>query len=303
MRALQIALGIACLAVVYAGLAPVLGATSVPATQIPPIEVPPAVDASLERYRVIATRNLFRTREAAPAAPVDEELKESELRLKLCGTYAAQPSDRSVACIDDQNTQKRRAFRVGQEVSPGVRLVAVERRRAVIDNHGAREQLTMEETPTVGALTPASPSAPRLTPAGQAGRPAPRLSERLRALRNRTPEAAPAASSTPRPTPPPAPIDAAQAEAALRPKLQAALEGAQLAPVFDEDGQFGGVTLTGIRPGGPFAGMAENTVCFELNGAKLDSVQSLPQALVANSNGQACLRCRAPDGSETLRCL
>jgi type II secretory pathway component PulC len=228
MRALQIALGVACLAVVYAGLAPVLKVSSISATRLPPIEAPPARDASPERYAVIGARNLFRTREAAPlGASVEEDLKESQLQLKLCGTYAATPVDRSVACIENQGDQKRRAFRVGQEISAGVRLVAVERRRAVIDNRGAREQLTMEEVPGAGAIT----------------------------------------------------------------------------PVYSETGQFDGVKLTGIRPAGPFAGLAENTVCFELNGAKLDGVQALPQALMSGSTGQACLRCRQPDGVETMRCL
>jgi hypothetical protein len=283
MRALQIALGIACLAVVYSGFAPVIGATAVTPTRVPPIEPPPAIDASPDRYQVIAARNLFRTREAAPLEPTDEDLKESELRLKLCGTYAALPTENSVACIDDQGTQKRRAYRVGQEISPGVNLVAVERRRAVIDNRGAREQLTMEETPTVGAIV--TPQAARVTPARPASsRGQGRLSERLRELRDRTPD------------------DQASTDA-LRPKLQAALEGAQISPVYSEAGEFGGVKLTSIRPGGPFAGLAENTVCFELNGAKLDGVQTLPQALMSSSNGQACLRCRQPDGVETLRCL
>ena len=284
MRALQIALGVACLAVVYAGLAPVLKASSISATRLPPIEAPPTRDASPERYAVIGARNLFRTREAAgPATPVEEDLKESQLQLKLCGTYAAQPIDRSVACIEDQGTQKRRAFRVGQDISPGVKLVAVERRRAVIDNRGAREQLTMEEPP--GAGTTASP-APHAQPSAAVSRRAPpRLSDRLKELRERTPE------------PPQANADA------MRPKLQAALEGAQLSPVYDESGQFGGVKLTGIRPAGPFAGLPESTICFELNGAKLDGVQALPQALMSGSTGQACLRCRQPDGVETMRCL
>jgi hypothetical protein len=286
MRALQIALGVACLAVVYTGLTPVLAASAVTTTEVPPIEVPEARDTSPERYQVIGARNLFRSRAGEPVvAVVDENLKESALRLKLCGTYAAQPADRSVACIDDQTAQKRRAFRVGQEVSPGVRLIAVERRRAVIDNRGAREQLTMEEAPTTGTVTPAA-GAPRGAPGGAQSRATPRISDRLRQLRERTqaqqPAAPPSAAAT---------------------KLQAALDGAQLAPVYDEDGGFGGVKLSGIRPDGPFVGMPEDTVCFEANGTKLDGAQALPSALVSNADGQLCLRCRLPDGSETTRCL
>jgi type II secretory pathway component PulC len=286
MRALQIALGVACLVVVYTGLAPVLRASAVEAAQIPPADVPPERDSSLERYRVIGARNLFRTRSGPVAvAPVTEELKESALQLKLCGTYAAQPADRSVACIDDQSTQKRRAFRVGQELTPGVRLVAVERRRAVIDNRGVQEQISMEDPPMAGAITSGGSSGPRGAPASAANRGTPRISERLRQLRQRNEQpAAPALPAAPS-------------------KLQAALDGAQLAPVYDENGGFGGVRLSGINPEGPFVGMPEETVCFEANGVKLDGAQALPTALVSNADGQLCLRCRMPDGSETTRCL
>jgi len=89
----------------------------------------------------------------------------------------------------------------------------------------------------------------------------------------------------------------------VRPKLQDVLNSAQLSPVYDESGQFGGVKLSNTRPGGAFTGMAENSVCFELNGAKLDGVQRLPQALLSMGNGQTCLKCRQPDGTETTRCL
>jgi type II secretory pathway component PulC len=281
MRALQIALVGMCLAVVYTGLAPVLGAAALEPAVIPPVEAPAANARSLQDYDVIASRNLFRGRTGSPVEPTTEDLKESELRLKLCGTYAAVPAERSVACIDDQGTQKRRAFRVGQEITKDVKLVAVERRRAVIDNRGSREQLTMEETPTVGEIVrPQAAQAPR-PPA----RSTQRLSDRLRELRER-----------------PNPADTE----ALRPKLQSALESAQISPVYDDSGQFGGVRLTGIRPGGVFAGLPEETVCFELNGTRLDSVQTLPQALAtasAQGGNQTCLRCRQPDGVETMRCL
>ena len=73
--------------------------------------------------------------------------------------------------------------------------------------------------------------------------------------------------------------------------------------MYDEDGNFGGVKLSGIRPEGPFVGMPEETVCFEANGVPLDGAQALPSALVSNADGQLCLRCRQPDGSETTRCL
>jgi len=140
----------------------------------------------------------------------------------------------------------------------------------------------MEEAP--GAVAPAAAPAPRGAPAGAPIRRTPRISERLRQLQERTPE--PAAARPPAVT-----------------KLQSALDGAQLAPVYDEDGGFGGVKLSGIRPDGPFVGLPEDTVCFEANGTKLDGAQALPSALVSNADGQLCMRCRTPDGGEITRCL
>jgi type II secretion system protein C len=277
MRALQIALAVACLAVVYGAVAPLVGAAAMPKTTIPPIEPPPERDTTFAQYDVIATRNLFNAR-AAAAAPVTEDLKESTLQLKLCGTFAATKPERSVACIDDTTAQKRRAYRVNEEIADGVKLISVDRRRAVIDNRGSREQLSMEEGPSAGAIAPGQVRPP--PPQAPVQRPSAKLSDRLKDLKEQQ-----------------------RLNDAVRPKLQDVLNSAQLAPVYDESGQFGGVKLTNIRPGGAFTGMAENSVCFELNGAKLDGVQRLPQALLSMGNGQTCLKCRQPDGTETTRCL
>jgi type II secretion system protein C len=276
MRALQIALCIACLAVVYTAAAPMLGVAAIAAVQVPPIEPPPARDTTAATYDVISARNLFRPR-AAPLAPTTEDLKESELHLKLCGTFAASEPEHSVACIEDQTAQKRRAYRVNEQIADGVKLISVERRRAVIDNRGAREQISMEETQSAGAILPGA--VPQPAPAS-APRPAQKLSDRLKDLKEQQ-----------------------HLNDVVRPKLQDVLNSAQLAPVYDESGQFGGVKLSNIRPGGAFTGMAENSVCFELNGTKLDGVQRLPQALLSMGSGQSCLKCRQPDGTETIRCL
>ena len=276
MRALQLALVVASLAVVYGAVAPMIGAAAVTSAHVPPIEPPPARLTTASAYDAIAARNLFRAKVTA-TAPVSEELKESDLRLKLCGTFAATTPERSIACIDDQTAQKKRAYRVNESIADGVKLLSVERRRAVIDNHGNREQLTMEEEKTAGAiLGSARPAAP---PPVQRP-PAAKLSDRLKDLKQQQ-----------------------ALNDAVRPKLQDVLNSAQLAPVYDESGQFGGVKLSNIRPGGAFTGMAENSVCFELNGAKLDGVQQLPQALLAMGSGQTCLKCRQPDGTETTRCM
>lgn len=276
MRALQIALAIACLAVAYGAVAPMVGAAAMPRTTVPPIQPPPAHDGALAQYDVIASRNLFKAKLSA-AAPETEDLKESSLQLKLCGTFAATKPERSVACIEDTGAQKKRAYRVSEEIADGVKLLSVDRRRAVIDNRGSREQLSMEEGPSAGAIVPGQAPA---RPAAPIQRPTAKLSDRLKDLKEQQ-----------------------RLNDAVRPKLQDVLNSAQLSPVYDESGQFGGVKLTNIRPGGAFTGMPENSVCFELNGAKLDGVQRLPQALLSMGDGQTCLKCRQPDGTETLRCL
>ena len=275
MRALQIALGIACLAVVYAAVAPMLSVAAVASARVPPIEPAPQRATTAALYEVIATRNLFKTR-AAAVGPTSEDLKESELHLKLCGTFTSSKPERSVACIDDQTAQKRRAYRVNEEIADGVKLISVERRRAVIENRGAREQISMEETQSVGAILPGSPQ-PAAAPAP---RPAQKLSDRLKELKEQQ-----------------------RLNDVVRPKLQDVLNSAQLSPVYDESGQFGGVKLSSIRPGGAFTGMPEGSVCFELNGTKLDGVQRLPQALLSMGSGESCLKCRQPDGTETIRCI
>src|SRR5207344_2105115 len=112
---------------------------------------------------------------------------------------------------------------------------------------GSREQLTMEETASAGAIVPGQVQAPPPVPIQ---RPAAKVSDRLKDLKEQQ-----------------------RLNDMVRPKLQDVLNSAQLAPVYDESGQFGGVKLTNIRPGGAFTGMPENSVCFELNGAKLDGVQ------------------------------
>ena len=276
MRALQIALAIACLAVAYGAVAPMVGAAAMPRTTVPPIQPPPARDGAFAQYDVIASRNLFKAKVSA-AAPVTEDLKESSLQLKLCGTFAATRPERSVACIEDTGAQKKRAYRVSEEIADGVKLLSVDRRRAVIDNRGSREQLSMEEGPSAGAIVPGQAPARAAAPIQ---RPAAKLSDRLKDLKEQQ-----------------------RLNDMVRPKLQDVLNSAQLSPVYDESGQFGGVKLTNIRPGGAFTGMPENSVCFELNGNKLDGVQRLPQALLSMGDGQTCLKCRQPDGTETLRCL
>src|SRR5258706_4417782 len=274
MRALQIALGIACLAVVYTAVAPILSVAAIASARVPPIEPPPQRATTAALYDVIATRNLFKTR-AAAVGPTTEDLKESELHLKLCGTFTSSKPERSVACIDDQTAQKRRAYRVNEEIADGVKLISVERRRAVIENRGAREQISMEETQSVGAILPGSARQP-----APVARPPQKLSDRLKELKEQQ-----------------------RLNDVVRPKLQDVLNSAQLSPVYDESGQFGGVKLSNIRPGGAFTGMPENSVCFELNGTKLDGVQRLPQALLSMGSGESCLKCRQPDGTETIRCI
>jgi type II secretion system protein C len=278
MRALQIALGIACLAVVYSAVAPIVGAAAIPTPHLPPVEPPPPHDAEFSKYDVIANRNLFHAK-TAEATPADEPLKESELRLKLCGTFAASNPEHSVACIDDQTAQKKRAYRVHESITDGVKLMSVERRRVVIDNRGALEQLSMEEDKTAGAIVPGAPKRPAAA-APPAPAPTAKVSDRLKDLKEQQ-----------------------RLNDVVRPKLQDVLNSAQLSPVYNEQGQFGGMKLTNIRPGGAFTGMAENSVCFELNGNKLDGVQQLPQALLSMGDGQTCLKCRQPDGTETTRCI
>ncbi len=103
----------------------------------------------------------------------------SSLELTLVGTRVDQASGRGSAILtlaDDVQS----SFAVGDEVLPGVRLVAVSFDSVTLDNAGTREALFLDQSgPPQGQVRPVSGEV--VTVAGMTGGPAPRLAADLTA--------------------------------------------------------------------------------------------------------------------------
>lgn len=296
LRAIQVALAAACLYVGYVGISPIASAVSIARTQLPPSDPAPQRDLSFDRYQVIATRNLFKSK-APPesAVPEEEEIQETELHLKLLGTAATEPMEYSIAVIEDLDKRERVAVAMNDTVGGGAIVKRIERRRAIIDNHGALEAISMDDEPELAKqMTEARSRQAQRTEQSARTRPPPTRRQRaavdqLRQLRE---EAQPAEAQ-----PPEAP--AAQEE----PSLRSVLQGARMAPHFLSSGEFGGIELQSIKPGGAFDGMEDGTICDEINGEHIKSMQALPQAVATMEKGAACIKCKMPSGAQTTRCF
>jgi type II secretion system protein C len=150
LRAAQLLLVALCVFVTYEGARSLVSAAPIPDTpQLPAVHSEDGAQ-DFTRYRVIQERNLFQSASSEPAPPPpppveEEDLEESKLRLRLLGTAASEIPELSVASIEDLVGSKRVAVRVGDQVA-GATLVRVERHRVVLDNHGKREQLSLDET-------------------------------------------------------------------------------------------------------------------------------------------------------------
>jgi general secretion pathway protein C len=97
----------------------------------------------------ITQRNLFHSAKlsasASTPAPADEELKETELPLKLWGTIAA--DDPAISWASVEETGKKGAIaavRVGDKIQSAT-IVEIERRRVVLLENGNRRSLTLDD--------------------------------------------------------------------------------------------------------------------------------------------------------------
>lgn len=83
----------------------------------------------------------------------------SDLDLRLMGTRIDQASGRGSAIIA-LGEDRQESFGVGDEVMPGVRLVAVAFDSVTLDNGGAREQLVLDQSGPVPVSGPAAVQVP-----------------------------------------------------------------------------------------------------------------------------------------------
>jgi type II secretion system protein C len=97
----------------------------------------------------ITQRNLFHSSKLAaqssqPAAPTDEELKETKLPLKLWGTIAANDPALSWASVEETGKGVIAAVRVGDKIQSAT-IVGIERRRVVLLENGNRRSLSLDD--------------------------------------------------------------------------------------------------------------------------------------------------------------
>ena len=98
----------------------------------------------------ITQRNLFHSARlsapaSTPAAPTDEELKETELPLKLWGTIAADDPALSWASVEETGKKDGiSAVRVGDNIQSAT-VVGIERRRVVLLENGIRRALSLDD--------------------------------------------------------------------------------------------------------------------------------------------------------------
>lgn len=146
-------------------------ATTAQLVYTPPVAGPAVADERSDsgtapqpvtQYNAIADRDLFKTgpEVAEEAQPVNvEELKQTELNLKLWGTVARQ-SGKTYAVIEDTKKREQNLYQVGDTVQDAV-VKMVLREKVVLNVNGKDEILSMEKLEDVPeAAAPASPEAP-----------------------------------------------------------------------------------------------------------------------------------------------
>ncbi len=203
--------------------------------------------------QVILTRNLFNASLLVPAGPnlVVLDLEATRLPLTLLGTVSAQAPENAWAAIEDRNTQATRTVRVNDELSPGAKVLRIERRRVVISENGSPRELALSEEGALqlAAAAPGSAVAvprPRRVPGSIVQPP--------------TGEAAP-------------PLDIRNPATLF--------SQARILPKY-ENGQMVGVQLNAIKPGSMFhqIGLKDGDVIKELNGIKIDSPEQSARILL-----------------------
>ncbi|MCP4007363.1 MAG: hypothetical protein GY725_24540 [bacterium] len=294
LRAIQIALVAACFYAAYVGVSPIISSVSIAETTIPPAAPPPERNLEFARFQVIASRNLFKSSKtvATEVEIEQDEIKETKLRLKLIATAASNPVDFSIAVIENLDLRQRLVVGIGEEVASGATLSSVEPRRALIDNKGVTEAISMDDEEEVKARNAKNTSRQRKEEQ--------RRTDRERRRPNRTPNAR--SSRGKRPTDRVRDLKK-QLTPSPKPRINALLNSARVLPHLDENGQFSGMKLSKIKPNSPFAGMPDGSVCFEINNSPITSQQALAQAMNSLDDGTACVKCRTPDGSEITRCF
>ena len=201
----------------------------------------------LSTYSTIAKRNLFNTQEGVetPTKAINvEELKETDLKLKLWGTVTGR-GGQAYAVIEDTKTRKQNLYRTGDSIQNAtVKLIL--RQKVVLNVDDRDEVLGMEE---IGSAS-----------TGRAGRPVARTVN--------APPKLPV-SSYPRQLT----LQSDQIESALN-NLDQLMDQAQIRP-YIEEGRPSGISITGIKPNTVFRKMRlrNGDIITGVNGSSIETVE------------------------------
>jgi general secretion pathway protein C len=190
----------------------------------------------------------------------------STLSLVLRGTFAGSDPKEGIAVLDNAG-QGERAWRVGDEVLPGVRLAAVHADRVVLSNAGAEETLAL---PRDTQLAPGDIVRP--TPARVSGNETPAPAQGARAA---APPAAPASRAA-------LTIEQARRDPA------ALMRRVQVVPVL-ADGKLAGVRLSAGTDVALLeqVGLQQGDVVTAVNGMAVDSVERGRQIMDSLGNANS----------------
>jgi len=225
---------------------------------------PAASGRSWRDRQAIVERDLFASSQTATAeaqpipGALEEEYEETQLPLQLLGTAASSQASLSWAAVEDQKNREHRVVRVGDLLLDEAQVVAIERRRIVLERDGRREQLALDEEENG-----ASPSVRRVSSGGRD----------LSALRQRI-QRAQARRSPTRVNPAAADVDIAGRNPAE------IFSSARILPKYDQ-GQMVGIELNNVKPGSLFeeVGIQDGDVITQFNGIEIDSPQGSAQVL------------------------
>ena len=167
LRGVQLVLLALCALLLYAIVAPHLGAAPAPHDLQLRAPAEPEPSPRLDSYAQVWKHNPFGKPRTA-TAPVKTRLpanlaEASKLSWRLVTTAAATPPELSVAGLVSTKDGSRRMIRVGDELAKR-KVVEIERRRVIFSHNGKFEQLTIEGAAPRALLRakPRRPSAARI---------------------------------------------------------------------------------------------------------------------------------------------
>ena len=113
--------------------------------QVARAEAPAVQDATWNDRQVILDRNLFNSSSAdgaAALAPIDEDIEETQLPLRLLGTAAAEIPELAWAAVEDESTRDTLVVTIDDILLEKATVVRIERRRIVLLENDEHRELT-----------------------------------------------------------------------------------------------------------------------------------------------------------------